>query len=113
MTMNLRQTGFVLAAALMAAPAAGSAADAQSPDALKLINSQCQQCHEIKGIGDFGNVGPSLVDLKARYADRKDVVAIINDETKRNELTVMPPFGRNHILSQQEIETIVEYLYKQ
>ena len=109
--MKLRQTGLVLAATLAAF--AARPAGAQAPDALNLINAQCQQCHEIKGIGDFGNVGPSLVDLKARYADRKDVVAIVTDETKRNELTVMPPFGRNHILSQQEIETIVDYLYKQ
>ena len=109
--MKLRQTGLVLAATL--ATFAACPAGAQSPDPLHLINAQCQQCHEIKGIADFGNVGPSLVDLKARYADRKEVVAIVTDETKRNELTVMPPFGRNHILSQQEIETIVDYLYKQ
>jgi L-cysteine S-thiosulfotransferase len=111
--MKLRQSGLVLAATVMAAMAAAGPARAQAPDALGLINAQCQQCHEIKGIADFGNVGPSLVDLKARYADRKEVVAIVTDETKRNELTVMPPFGRNHILSQQEIETIVDYLYKQ
>lgn|SRR6185312_10600719 len=109
--MKLRQTGLVLAATLTTF--AACPAGAQSPDALHLINAQCQQCHEIKGVADFGNVGPSLVDLKARYADRKEVVAIVTDETKRNELTVMPPFGRNHILSQQEIETIVDYLYKQ
>ena len=107
--MKLRQSGLVLAATL----AAFAARPAGAQDALALINAQCQQCHEIKGIGDFGNVGPSLIDLKTRYADRKDVVAIVTDETKRNELTVMPPFGRNHILSQQEIETIVDYLYKQ
>ena len=111
--MKLRQTGLVLAATLAAATFAARSASAQAPDALHLINTHCQQCHEIKGIGDFGNVGPSLIDLKDRYPDRKDVVAIINDETKRNELAVMPPFGRNHILSQQEIETIVDYLYKQ
>jgi sulfur-oxidizing protein SoxX len=111
--MKLRQSGLVLAVTVTAAMAAAGPAGAQAPDALHLINAQCQQCHEIKGIADFGNVGPSLVDLKARYADRKDVIAIVTDETKRNELTVMPPFGRNHILSQQEIETIVDYLYKQ
>ena len=101
----------LVAAAVMAA-ALGSA-QAASPDAVKLVSSHCQQCHEIKGIGDFGNVGPSLVDIKSRYPDRKDVAAIIYDETKRNELTAMPPFGRNLILDKQEIETIVDYLYKQ
>lgn len=109
--MKLRQSGLVLAAMLAAATFAARSASAA--DALALINAQCQQCHEIKGIGDYGNVGPSLVDLKSRYPDRKDVVAIVTDETKRNQETVMPPFGRNLILSQQEIETIVDYLYKQ
>ena len=109
--MDLRQTGLavaVLLAAAIAGPGAASAADA-----MELINAQCQQCHEVKGIGDFGNVGPSLIDLKSRYPDRKDVIAIVTDETKRNQETVMPPFGRNLILSQQEIATIVDYLYKQ
>ena len=101
-----------LLAAAIACAAFGSA-QAAPADALKLINQHCQQCHQIKGIGDFGNVGPSLVDIKSRYADRKDVVAIISDETKRNELTVMPPFKRNLILDDQEIEAIVDYLYKQ
>jgi L-cysteine S-thiosulfotransferase len=115
--MQLRQTHFVLAAAiggilgaLMLAPAPALAA---SPDAKKLVAANCEQCHEVKGITDFGNVGPSLIGLKDRYPDRKDVVAIINDETKRNAQTVMPPFGRNLILTNEEIGAIVDYLYKQ
>lgn len=110
--MDLRQTGLVVAVALAAALVARPAAAAPD-DAQKLLNSNCQQCHQIKGITDFGNVGPSLIGLKDRYPDRKDVVAIINDETKRNPQTVMPPFGRNLILSKQEIDTIVDYLYNQ
>jgi sulfur-oxidizing protein SoxX len=105
----------ICAPLLAAAVTAGAlgAAQAAPADAMKLLNQHCQQCHEVKGIGDFGNVGPSLVDIKSRYPDRKDVAAIIYDETKRNELTAMPPFGRNLILDQQEIATIVDYLYKQ
>jgi sulfur-oxidizing protein SoxX len=111
--MDLRRTGFGIAVTLAAAIPATHPASAASPDALKLINAQCQQCHEIKGISDFGNVGPSLVGVKSRYPDRNDLVAIVTDETKRNELTVMPPFGRNLILTHQEIESIVDYLYNQ
>jgi sulfur-oxidizing protein SoxX len=113
MTMDLRQAGLVLTVTLAAATMAMRSAVAAPSDALNLINAQCQQCHEIKGISDYGNVGPSLLDLKSRYPDRKDVVAIVNDETKRNELTVMPPFGRNRILTEQQIQTIVDYLYNQ
>ena len=51
--------------------------------------------------------------MKSRYPDRKEVIAIISDETKRNPLTVMPPFKRNLILNDKEIAVIVDYLYNQ
>ena len=44
-----------------------------------------------------------LRDIKSKYPDRNDLVAILTDETKRNPQTVMPPFGRNRILTEQEI----------
>jgi L-cysteine S-thiosulfotransferase len=70
----------------------------------------CLTCHVIKG-GDLpGSIGPELTDIKQKYPDRNDLVAILNDETKRNPLTVMPPFGRNRILTEQEINAIVDFL---
>jgi sulfur-oxidizing protein SoxX len=70
----------------------------------------CLTCHVIKG-GDLpGTIGPELVNIKSKYPDRKDLVAILNDETKRNPQTVMPPFGRNRILTEQEINAIVDFL---
>jgi L-cysteine S-thiosulfotransferase len=69
----------------------------------------CLTCHVIKG-GDLpGTIGPELKDLKGRYA-RDELIAIVTDETKRNPLTVMPPFGRNHVLTEQEINAIVDFL---
>ena len=111
--MDLRKTDLVLAITLATATLVARPALAAPEDAQKLLNSNCQQCHQIKGISNYGNVGPSLIGLKSRYPDRKDVIAIINDETKRNPQTVMPPFGRNLILTKQEIDTIVDYLYNQ
>jgi sulfur-oxidizing protein SoxX len=70
----------------------------------------CLTCHVIKG-GDLpGTIGPELKDLKVKYPDRKDLVAILFDETKRNPQTMMPPFGRNRILTEQEINAIVDFL---
>jgi sulfur-oxidizing protein SoxX len=70
----------------------------------------CLTCHEIKG-GDLpGTIGPPLKDIKSKYPDRNDLVAIVTDETKRNPQTVMPPFGRNRILSEQEINAVVDFL---
>jgi sulfur-oxidizing protein SoxX len=69
----------------------------------------CLTCHEIKG-GDLpGTIGPKLEGLKSRYS-RDDLIAIVNDETKRNPQTVMPPFGRNRILTEHEIDAIVDFL---
>ncbi len=69
----------------------------------------CLTCHQIKG-GDLpGSIGPKLENLKAKY-DRAELIAILTDETKRNPLTVMPPFGRNRILTEQEIGAIVDFL---
>lgn len=65
---------------------------------------------EIKG-GDLpGTIGPALTDIQRKYPDRNDLVAILTDETRRNPLTAMPPFGRNRILTKQEIDAIVDFL---
>jgi len=70
----------------------------------------CLTCHDIKG-GDLpGSIGPKLENITAKYPDRSDLVAILTDETKRNPLTVMPPFGRNRILTEREINALVDFL---
>jgi sulfur-oxidizing protein SoxX len=70
----------------------------------------CLTCHVIKG-GDLpGTIGPALTDIKTKYPNRDDLVAILYDETKRNPQTVMPPFGRNRILTDKEINAIVDFL---
>ena len=51
-----------------------------------------------------------MKDLKSKYPDRNDLIAIVTDESKRNPLTMMPPFGRNRILTEQEINEIVDFL---
>jgi L-cysteine S-thiosulfotransferase len=108
---------FVLASALLtAALLASHPARAQSLAAegqglaFDRSKGNCLTCHQIKG-GDLpGSIGPELKDIKNKYPDRKDLIAIVTDETKRNPLTVMPPFGRNRILTEQEINAIVDFL---
>jgi sulfur-oxidizing protein SoxX len=104
-----------LALALLAAVAVGPAhAQSAAAEGQKLAfdrgKGNCLTCHVIKG-GDLpGTIGPELKDLKSKYPDRNDLVAILNDETKRNPQTMMPPFGRNRILTEQEISAIVDFL---
>jgi L-cysteine S-thiosulfotransferase len=104
-----------LALALMIGGATISTARAQSASEGQKIafdrgKGNCLTCHVIKG-GDLpGSIGPELKDIKSKYPDRADLVAILNDETKRNPQTVMPPFGRNRILTEQEINAVVDFL---
>ena len=96
--------------ALLLAGAPGAASTAE-PDARTLFMQNCQQCHQVSGVENTGNIGPALADMKARFPDRKALFAIVFDETKRNPQTVMPPFGRNLILTNQEINAIIDFLH--
>jgi sulfur-oxidizing protein SoxX len=106
----------LMLALLCAALACSSPAGAQSAAAegQKLAfdrgKGNCLTCHVIKG-GDLpGSIGPELTGIKVKYPSRDDLVAIVSDETKRNPLTVMPPFGRNRILTDKEISAVVDFL---
>ena len=101
----------LIGAAASAGPARAQSAAAEGQKlAFDRGKGNCLTCHEIKG-GDLpGTIGPPLKDIKTKYPDRNELVAILTDETKRNPLTVMPPFGRNRILTDQEINAIVDFL---
>jgi len=114
MRLNLLPKSALVAAIALALSAASAHAQSGAAEGKKLAfdrgKGNCLSCHEIRG-GDLpGTIAPPLTDLKAKYPDRADLVAIVTDESKRNALTVMPPFGRNRILTEQEINAIVDFL---
>ena len=103
----------LFAAALVLVLSFASAHAQSAADGKKIAfdrgKGNCLTCHVIKG-GEFpGTIGPELKDIKGKY-DRGELIAIVTDETKRNPLTVMPPFGRNRILTEQEINAVVDFL---
>jgi sulfur-oxidizing protein SoxX len=106
-------TALFVAPVLAVALFAGASAPAPPGQALAFDRSKgnCLTCHDIKGGDAPGNVGPALADMKARFPDRKELRGIVFDEAKRNPQTVMPPFGRNLILTDGEIDAIVDFLY--
>ncbi|HEY3792776.1 MAG TPA: sulfur oxidation c-type cytochrome SoxX [Bradyrhizobium sp.] len=100
----------LIGAVTFASPARAQSAAEGQKIAFDRGKGNCLTCHAIKG-GDLpGTIGPELKDIKSKYPDRADLVAILNDETRRNPLTVMPPFGRNRILTEQEINAVVDFL---
>ena len=106
---------FALALVIGAFVSAGSAhAQSAAAEGQKLAfdrsKGNCLTCHAIKGGTLPGSIGPELIDIKSKYPNREDLVAIISDETLRNPLTMMPPFGRNRILTPKEIDAVVDFL---
>jgi L-cysteine S-thiosulfotransferase len=110
-------TALFVAAVVAVVLFAGARASAQTPApagqalAFDRNKGNCLTCHDIKGGDAPGNLGPPLADMKTRFPDRKELRGIVFDETKRNPQSVMPPFGRNLILTDGEIEAIVDFLY--
>lgn len=70
----------------------------------------CLSCH-VMDDGDLpGNSGPPLVQMQLRFPDRAVLRAQIWDATVRNPNSVMPPYGRNLILTEDEIDLVVDYV---
>ncbi len=115
MTAFPRKPALLLALVVLTGLAARPAwAQSAIADGQKLAfdrgKGNCLTCHVIKGGDLSGTIGPELKDIKAKYPDRNELVAILFDETKRNPQTMMPPFGRNRLLTDQEISAIVDFL---
>ena len=53
-----------------------------------------------------------LVHMRERFPDRAMLRAQIWDSTVRNPQTVMPPFGKHKVLTEEEIDAIVDYIYQ-
>lgn len=114
----MKTAGSVLALAGSVAllPTPVLAAEASAVEQGKAVSfdrkkGNCLACHQMEG-GDLpGNIGPPLIAMKARFPDKAKLRAQIWDSTKSNPNTIMPPFGRQQILSEGDIDKIVEYVY--
>jgi sulfur-oxidizing protein SoxX len=71
----------------------------------------CLACHMIDDGVSPGDLGPPLVAMKARFPDRAKLRAQIWDPQVANPNTRMPPFGKHKIISEKDIDAIVDYLY--
>lgn len=70
----------------------------------------CLSCHMIPGGELPGNVGPPLIQMKLRFPDRAVLRAQVWDAAVRNPNTVMPPYGRHSILTEAEIDRVIDFI---
>ena len=71
----------------------------------------CLACHQIEDGALPGNMGPPLVAMKARFPNKDRLRAQIHDPTQFNPGSAMPPFGKHKILSEDEVNKVVEYIH--
>ncbi len=71
----------------------------------------CLSCHMMDDGNQPGTQGPPLIAMKLRFPDRENLRARIYNPLEFNANTIMPPFGLHNILTDEEIDAIVEYLY--
>lgn len=69
----------------------------------------CQACHFVAGTPS-GNIAPPLAGMAQRFPDKARLRAQIEDATRANPDTVMPPFGRHEILTPEEIDKVLAWL---
>jgi sulfur-oxidizing protein SoxX len=120
-TGNILKTVFTLAA-LMGTLLLGSIAPANAEEAKTAIQKgkevaydrkkgNCLACHAMDDGTLPGNIGPPLVAMKMRFPDRDVLRAQIWDSTTKNPNSIMPPFGRHKMLSEEEIDWITDYVH--
>ena len=82
--------------------------------AIDIAKGNCLACHAVPGDPQAvtsANIGPPLVGIRSRFPQRGRLREQIRDPMQFNPDTVMPPFGKHRILTDKEIDRIVDYLY--
>lgn len=113
-------TALAISTAVVAAPVstvqAAEKAASSIEEGKKLAYSRskgnCLACH-MAGEGAMpGNIGPALIAMKLRYPDKQKLVdKVWGKPGTQVQDSMMPAFGRNGILSDSDINKIVDYIY--
>lgn len=74
----------------------------------------CLACHAVPSKPEMvaGNMGPPFIGMKERFPDIAKLKAAIADQKVFSPETIMPPFGRNKILTPEQIDVVAQYIYQ-
>jgi len=101
---------------LLAALFAASAMAAETGKDISYNRSKgnCLACHGMPTMADAeqtGNSGPPLIAMQARFPDKAVLRAKIWDAAATNPQTMMPPMGKHQVLTEEEVDKVVEFIY--
>ena len=71
----------------------------------------CLACHMIEGGELAGNIGPPLVAMKQRFESKEEIRKQLYNPMVKNPTSVMPPFGKHDILTDKELDKVVEFVW--
>lgn len=113
--LGMASAGVLLAGQLALVPVASAAGPSMIEEGMKLAftrkKGNCLACHAIAGGQAAGNIAPPLGAMQSRFKSKAELKAQIADATVKNPETSMPPFGRHKILSDAEINKVVEFVW--
>ncbi|MBV1891821.1 MAG: sulfur oxidation c-type cytochrome SoxX [Gammaproteobacteria bacterium] len=100
-------------ACLAVSPSWAELSDVEKGKALTFDRKKgnCLSCHVIADGTLMGTTAPPLIQMQARFPDKDKLYEQIWDARKRNPNTIMPPFGSHGMLSSEEVNAVVDYLY--
>ena len=84
--------------------------------AIDTRRGNCVACHAFnvtpwpEGLPAAGNIAPPMVAMQGRFPDRDVLTQVIGDATAFNARSSMPPYLRHGILSEREIDLLVDFL---
>lgn len=99
-----------------ATPAAAAPAKEETGKQIAFNNRKgnCLACHGMPTVPDAestGLYGPPLIAMSARFPDKAKLRAQIWDATAFNPSSTMIPFGKHQVLTEEEIDKVVDFIY--
>ena len=78
----------------------------------ELTIEYCLACHEFDESDQPGTVGPVLLVIELGFPLQKLEAIMYDPQVAIKPDTMMPPFGRNEVLDQQQIKLIIGIVRK-
>lgn len=102
-----------LAFAVMVPPVQANEKNVEEGRALAFDRKKgnCLSCHMIPGGQAPGGISVPLVAMKSRFPDKAVLRSHVWNQPRFRPHAMMPPFGKHRILSEGEIDKIVDFLH--
>jgi sulfur-oxidizing protein SoxX len=116
-THKLVAAGFGVFASLLASAVCAQTLNAGIDGkeiAFDRAKGNCLACHGFPTVPDAvqtGNSGPPIIAMQARFPDKGILRGVIWDASASSASSFMPPFGKHQVLSEEEIDKVVDFVH--